>query len=98
MPEAGDVERGRGGGNGGQGQQTVVATRRSRIGHRLLLKMGLRKEGFSPMFDQAHKNYTWLKMYVEEMQESLAAYALQVRRACRASVCLLVCLSVSNVN
>lgn len=92
MPEAGDVERGRGG-NGGQGQQTVVATRRSRIGHRLLLKMGLRKEGFSPMFDQAHKNYTWLKMYVEEMQESLSAYALQVR-ACRATVCL----SVGNID
>lgn len=56
-----------------------TATRRARIGHRLLLKMGLRKRGFCPLFDTAHENYTWLKAYVEEMQESLSAYALQVR-------------------
>lgn len=56
-----------------------TATKRSRIGHRLLLKMGLRKRGFCPVFDTAHENYTWLKHYVEEMQESLSAYALQVR-------------------
>lgn len=56
-----------------------TATKRSRIGHRLLLKMGLRKRGFCPLFDTAHENYTWLKHYVEEMQESLSTYALQVR-------------------
>ncbi|CAM9481402.1 unnamed protein product [Pylaiella littoralis] len=84
MPDAGDVARGRGG-NRRQVPPIAVATRRSRIGHRLLLKMGLRKEGFSPMFDQAHKNYTWLKMYVEEMQESLSAYALQLARMTEAA-------------
>lgn len=57
-----------------------MATKRSRIGHRLLLKMGLRREGTCPTFDVAHENYTWLKHYVEEMRESLSAYALQVRR------------------
>lgn len=77
MAEAG--EEGRRRGRDGNVQQTAMATKRSRIGHRLLLKMGLRKEGFCPLFDQAHKNYTWLKMYVEEMQESLSSYALQVR-------------------
>lgn len=56
-----------------------MATKRSRIGHRLLLKMGLRREGTCPTFDLAHENYTWLKHYVEEMRESLSAYALQVR-------------------
>ncbi len=55
------------------------ATRHSRIGHRLLVKMGLRQVGPTPMFDEAHKNYTWLKHYVEEMRETLTAYALQVR-------------------
>lgn len=43
--------------------------------------MGLRKRGFCPLFDTAHENYTWLKHYVEEMQESLSAYALQVNYA-----------------
>lgn len=57
----------------------ATATRRSRIGHRLLVKMGLRQVGPTPMFDAAHKNYTWLKHYVEEMKDTLTAYALQVR-------------------
>eukprot|EP00752_Nemacystus_decipiens_P005739 g5192.t2 len=62
-----------------------TATRRARIGHRLLLKMGLRKRGFCPLFDTAHRNYTWLKHYVEEMRESLSAYALQLARMTEAA-------------
>ncbi|CAM9660354.1 unnamed protein product, partial [Ectocarpus fasciculatus] len=62
-----------------------MATKRSRIGHRLLLKMGLRKVGFCPMFDEAHEKYTWLTHYVEEMQESLSAYALQLARMTEAA-------------
>ncbi|CBJ32191.1 conserved unknown protein [Ectocarpus siliculosus] len=62
-----------------------TATKRSRIGHRLLLKMGLRKVGFCPMFDEAHEKYTWLTHYVEEMQESLSAYALQLARMTEAA-------------
>ena len=55
-----------------------MATKRPRIGHRLLIKMGLRKSGFSPKFDDAHEKYTYLKHYVEEFQESLSNYAQQV--------------------
>lgn len=55
-----------------------MATKRPRIGHRLLIKMGLRKSGFSPKFDDAHEKYTYLKHYVEEFQESLSTYAQQV--------------------
>eukprot|EP00903_Cladosiphon_okamuranus_P009937 g9433.t1 len=47
--------------------------------------MGLRKQGFCPLFDTAHENYTWLKHYVEEMQESLSAYALQLARMTEAA-------------
>lgn len=45
----------------------------------MLIKMGLRKSGFSPKFDDAHEKYTYLKHYVEEFQESLSNYAQQVR-------------------
>ncbi|CAM9611332.1 unnamed protein product, partial [Hapterophycus canaliculatus] len=62
-----------------------MATKRSRIGHRLLLKMGLRREGTCPTFDLAHENYTWLKHYVEEIRESLSAYALQLARMTEAA-------------
>ncbi|CAM9739242.1 unnamed protein product [Scytosiphon promiscuus] len=62
-----------------------MATKRSRIGHRLLLKMGLRREGTCPTFDLAHENYTWLKHYVEEMRESLSTYALQLARMTEAA-------------
>lgn len=58
---------------------STMATKRPRIGHRLLIKMGLRKSGFSPKFDDAHEKYTYLKHYVEEFQESLSNYAQQVR-------------------
>lgn len=59
-------------------KESTMATKRPRIGHRLLIKMGLRKSGFSPKFDSAHEKYTYLKHYVEEFQESLSNYAQQV--------------------
>ena len=56
-----------------------AATHRSRIGHRLLIKMGVRVPLHCPMFDEAHKKYTYLKHYVEDLQQTLSAYAVQVR-------------------
>lgn len=62
-----------------EGYVIMVANRHSRIGHRLLLKMGLRKSGFNAKFDESHHRYTYLVAYVQELQYALSAYALQVR-------------------
>lgn len=65
--------------SGQEGEAALIAaTHRARIGHRMLIQMGLRDSGHCPMFDEAHKKYTYLKHYVEDLHQTLSSYAVQV--------------------
>lgn len=59
----------------------MVSNQNPRVGHRLLLSMGLRKAGHNEKFDRSYEKYSELKAFVDNLEKYLERYANQVSKA-----------------